>query len=824
MLTAVLLAVLLAVHGRVIAIAIDSPSPDSGPGTGAAHQFTDQWAVHVDGGLDEADRVAAAHGFTNLGQIGPLDSHYHFKKKCGSAPGKPCVSRTRRGDAHTSTLAAHPRVMWAEQQVARGRDRRRAVAKASEAVRETMQDASGADVAGGVAGVRQIRDRAAVVPTDPQYTAQWYLHQANRHDINVNAAWDQGYTGKGVVVTVVDDGMEHDHPDLKDNYDPEASTDLNGNDRDPYPNEADSINKHGTRCAGEIGAAMNDVCGVGVAFKSSIGAVRMLDGDVTDAVEAAALGFAPQHIDIYTNSWGPSDDGLTMEAPARLALAAMKNGIANGRGGKGSVYIFASGNGGSSDDCNADGYANAVFTMTISALDENNKRPYYSENCAPALACTYSSGGGRSITTTDLHKGFTSSHGGTSAAAPIAAGILALVLEANPLLTWRDVQHLVVQTSRLVDPTHASWVTNQAGLHHSNAYGFGSMDAGALVTKAKTWINVGPSTPWTSPLVHVSLPFPTRADAQEPDQQAVTAGQGRTFSITVPAAAGVARLEHVEVFVVIQAPKHGAVVVDVQCPSGTRSNLLGTRRDSSSGDMRWKMSTVACWGEQAAGVYSLTLSYASQGICTTCKLVEWQVTLHGVGDGGGSNSSHTGATPATSVTVPSPMPETIGPAPATPVTVSSSPSGTPGLPEGSGPVLRSDASSTAATSGIPAPTAGMHVSSGSSTNAAAAANDDIDHVTSIPDSNAGKAVVAMGLIIGGSLVAVAVLSTGVFCFWYVKVRAPRSRAGKYACVVGGTGTGFQSPVYDNFDGDGNSGSGGTAILDLDKSVHHTTVR
>jgi hypothetical protein len=57
------------------------------------------------------------------------------------------------------------------------------------------------------------------------------------------------YTGTGVVVTIVDDGMEHDHPDLEQNYDAEASTDLNGNDRDPYPNIRDPINKHGAQHA-----------------------------------------------------------------------------------------------------------------------------------------------------------------------------------------------------------------------------------------------------------------------------------------------------------------------------------------------------------------------------------------------------------------------------------------------------------------------------------------------------------------------------------------------------------------------------------------------
>jgi hypothetical protein len=76
----------------------------------------------------------------------------------------------------------------------------------------------------------------------------------------------------------------------------------------------------------------------------------MLDGDVTDSVEAHSLSLAPQHIDIYSNSWGPNDDGRTIEGPASLAQQAIESGIANGRGGKGSIYVFASGNGGGSGD------------------------------------------------------------------------------------------------------------------------------------------------------------------------------------------------------------------------------------------------------------------------------------------------------------------------------------------------------------------------------------------------------------------------------------------------------------------------------------------
>ena len=53
----------------------------------------------------------------------------------------------------------------------------------------------------------------------------------------------------------------------------------------------------------------------------------MLDGDVTDAVEAQSLSLNPQHIDIYSASWGPDDDGKTVDGPATLARKAFQNGI-----------------------------------------------------------------------------------------------------------------------------------------------------------------------------------------------------------------------------------------------------------------------------------------------------------------------------------------------------------------------------------------------------------------------------------------------------------------------------------------------------------------
>ena len=70
----------------------------------------------------------------------------------------------------------------------------------------------------------------------------------------------------------------------------------------------------------------NNICGVGVAYNARIGGVRMLDGDVTDAVEGGSLSHAREFIDIYSSSWGPDDDGLTVDGPGPLARKAFREG------------------------------------------------------------------------------------------------------------------------------------------------------------------------------------------------------------------------------------------------------------------------------------------------------------------------------------------------------------------------------------------------------------------------------------------------------------------------------------------------------------------
>ncbi|XP_052663905.1 proprotein convertase subtilisin/kexin type 6 isoform X2 [Harpia harpyja] len=455
---------------RLCLLALALPLALTGRGAAAEPSrtvYTNHWAVRVRGGPAEAARLAAAYGYISLGQIGSLENYYHFHHS------KTFKRSTLSSRGPHNFLRMDPKVDWLQQQEVKRRVK------------------------------RQVRGEPHALPfNDPVWPNMWYLHCGDkssrcRSEMNILAAWQRGYTGKNVVVTILDDGIEKNHPDLLQNYDPLASYDVNGNDHDPTPRyDASNENKHGTRCAGEVAAAANNsYCIVGIAYNARIGGIRMLDGDVTDVVEAKSLGIRPDYIDIYSASWGPDDDGKTVDGPGLLAKQAFEHGIKKGRRGLGSIFVWASGNGGREGDyCSCDGYTNSIYTISISSTTENGYKPWYLEECASTLATTYSSGAfyERKIVTTDLRHRCTDGHTGTSVSAPMVAGIIALALEANPLLTWRDVQHLLVKTSRPVHLRAADWKTNGAGHKVSHLYGFGLVDADAIVVEAKKWKAVPP--------------------------------------------------------------------------------------------------------------------------------------------------------------------------------------------------------------------------------------------------------------------------------------------------------------------------------------------
>jgi proprotein convertase subtilisin/kexin type 1 len=137
------------------------------------------------------------------------------------------------------------------------------------------------------------RDKRGPIFNDELWESEWYLKGgrskrdgSSNYDLNVLAAYQLGFSGRGIRVAVLDDGIEYNHDDLYGNFDPEISWDFNNDRADPRPEKNDRFNAHGTRCAGEIAMmANNGKCGVGVAFNANIGGIKLLGGPVYDYIE-----------------------------------------------------------------------------------------------------------------------------------------------------------------------------------------------------------------------------------------------------------------------------------------------------------------------------------------------------------------------------------------------------------------------------------------------------------------------------------------------------------------------------------------------------------
>ncbi|TRM58616.1 peptidase S8/S53 domain-containing protein [Schizophyllum amplum] len=453
---------------------------------------------------------------------------------------------------------------------------------------------------------------------DPLFTEQWHLinDEFPEHMMNVVPVWDMGLTGKGIITSFVDDGLDYTSLDLKDNFDADDSYDFNDHEDLPTPKLSDD--HHGTRCAGQVAAGKNSACGVGIAYESKVAGVRILSGPISDVDEAAALNYGFQNVSIFSCSWGPPDNGKSMEGPGHLIKKAVHNGINYGRGGLGSIFVFASGNGaGSGDQCNFDGYTNSIYSVTVSAIDHKGLHPYYSEPCAANLVVAYSSGSGKQIVTTDRGEDkCSSSHGGTSAAAPNAAGVFALALEARPDLTWRDIQYLCVLTSRQVNPDDPDWETIHSGKPYSYKYGFGALDGEAFVKAAQAWELVKPQSRLiTDPVV--------LNDGTMSEEGVYAGGElivpgGVTSSLTVTQdmmeASNLESLEHVNIKVWINHARRGDVEVELVSPRGVKSVLAAARKndDDKDGFPGWMFMTVKHWGEDGVGDWTIKVS--DQGV------------------------------------------------------------------------------------------------------------------------------------------------------------------------------------------------------------------
>ncbi|HEY8503087.1 MAG TPA: proprotein convertase P-domain-containing protein, partial [Gemmataceae bacterium] len=275
------------------------------------------------------------------------------------------------------------------------------------------------------------------------------------------------------------------------------------------------------------------------------------------------------------------------------------------------------------DNSNFDGNANSRFAIAVAAVDHAGRFAPYSEPGANLLVTAPSNffglpgtgtgpSGSIGITTTDLvgldgyndglpastmagFPDYTNDFGGTSSAAPLVSGIIALMLEANPNLTYRDVQHILAVTARKTDPTDLDWTTNAAGYHVNHNYGFGMVDAAAAVNLAKNWQNLPPQSHVSTGLIHVGEGIQ--------DNQPF---RGVTRFVEVKEDLS---LEWVTLTFNGSHTYRGDLRIVLTSPSGTVSVLATPRLgDPTPGPFSWTFSTARLRGESAKGLWTVTVS------------------------------------------------------------------------------------------------------------------------------------------------------------------------------------------------------------------------
>ena len=476
-------------------------------------------------------------------------------------------------------------------------------------------------------------------PLDPFFELQhWHLLNPSTTGIGgINAldVW-QDYKGKGVSVSVIDSGVDPNHPDLQPNYDYanqfDAETAWQGvvtldNGETINFGAPKTGNFHGTAVAGLIAAKGNYV---GVAYDSTIVPIYLNPDSPINILTQIANSFAhAAQFDVSNNSWGFGDSFFSTPNAAfidnfqnpELATAAteLEQAVENGRNGLGTIFVQAAGNARQvGDNVNLHNFQNSRYNVTVAATSRSGQ---ITDLSTPGAAVTVSAPGSDLFTTDLVGADGNSNFGdytffnGTSGSAPIVSGVVALMLEAKPDLGWRDVQEILVYSAVNSDPTSESWQTNGAnnwngaGLTVSHDFGAGLVDAHGAVRLAETWQTqrtnaneevVSVSSTDSSPLVI-------------PDNDST----GISSSVMVDSGLDI---DYVELELDINHNFIGDLEVTLTSPDGTASKLvnrpgLGLLSDvgSEQDNINFVFGSTQHWGETGAGEWTVTVKDLKTG-------------------------------------------------------------------------------------------------------------------------------------------------------------------------------------------------------------------
>ncbi|MBF0360213.1 MAG: S8 family serine peptidase [Oligoflexia bacterium] len=517
----------------------------------------------------------------------------------------------------------------------------------------------------------------ATASSDSYYSYQWHLKNTGQltdllvgEDINVTSVWDSGNKGDDVVIAVIDDGLQINHPDLSDNIYSGRSWNYLYSIDDPSPEESSS--GHGTAVAGLAAARDSNGIGVrGVAPRAKVVGYNLLAlGGRTDADETDAMTRNYDLVSISNNSWGATDGTGKFTTANSTWTSAITEGVTYGRNGKGVVYVWAAGNGANNgvnngsnnsdeteiDRSDYDGQANFYGVMAIGATTDNGEKASYSESGSNLWICAPSSGGKNSLTTTDLINewgyntdtnsgsdlddvNYTKTFTGTSGATPIVSGVVALMLKQNSKLTWRDVKLILAQTARKIQSTDTNWVSNGAGYKVNYKFGFGVVDAKAAVAAANTWSNVGTLKTYTaSSSINLGLQI---VDVDK---------TGTTSSITVDAGTSqISKIEFIEVNVDMAHANWGDLTIELSnsaspitsifskphfCNNGEDYPLEESCKDSSTigASTTFRFGSARHLEESSSGIWTLKIVdsiFREEEVNPSGVLNSWSIIFYG---------------------------------------------------------------------------------------------------------------------------------------------------------------------------------------------------